>query len=479
LNVGEINLQKVSKEDRGTETRFLTTLSTGGEIPCIVVHPDRKHVEGIYHILNPLTELLPKKGFKPIYLSEEIKPLEQYGKTFEQLAEICALGIVILDGLRPNVLLELGILLGKNKPIIAVQDKEACVAVKSFYQQKWQGSDLTESQFSRLKEPPLGFFSHISDLQGLRVEVVHKDAPLGDPKYPECVINEAINKLMSRIIEEYNKSGLKSVDRISPGYLERFHALWVEVSQYYTGTAQFTVEDVENAIKDMKRLEEESGTKMPSQVYSTIASLYTSLVDRTEWRNVPEIVGYYHQSLEIYGEILRSEREVTLRAEILRKSGDTHWQLSQYQDKAENCKKAIGAYEEALKVYTLERFPMDYAMTQNNLGTAYWTLAEVEEKAENCKKAIGACQKESPESVYSGTLPHAIRHDPEQSWDCLPDASRGREESREQQEGNRGLPASPESVYSGTLPHAIRHDPEQSWDCLLDASRGRGKSGQL
>ena len=41
-------------------------------------------------------------------------------------------------------------------------------------------------------------------------------------------------------------------------------------------------------------------------------------------------------------------------------------------------------------VYSLERFPMDYAMTQNNLGNAYRTLAEVEDRAENCRKAIAA-----------------------------------------------------------------------------------------
>ncbi|MDP2924508.1 MAG: tetratricopeptide repeat protein, partial [Candidatus Omnitrophota bacterium] len=57
------------------------------------------------------------------------------------------------------------------------------------------------------------------------------------------------------------------------------------------------------------------------------------------------------------------------------------------------CKKAIKAYEEALKVRTLDRFPMQYATTQNNLGTAYRTLGEVEAKAENCKKAIKAYEE--------------------------------------------------------------------------------------
>jgi tetratricopeptide (TPR) repeat protein len=56
-------------------------------------------------------------------------------------------------------------------------------------------------------------------------------------------------------------------------------------------------------------------------------------------------------------------------------------------------KISIKAYEEALKVTTLDRFPMQYATTQNNLGNAYSTLAEVEAKAENCKKAIEAYEE--------------------------------------------------------------------------------------
>ena len=60
---------------------------------------------------------------------------------------------------------------------------------------------------------------------------------------------------------------------------------------------------------------------------------------------------------------------------------------------AENCKLAIQACHQALKVRTLELFPMDYATTQNNLGAAYGTLANVEDKAENCRKAIEACEE--------------------------------------------------------------------------------------
>ena len=40
--------------------------------------------------------------------------------------------------------------------------------------------------------------------------------------------------------------------------------------------------------------------------------------------------------------------------------------------------QAVAAYHEALKEWTRERVPLDWAMTQNNRGTALWRLGERE-----------------------------------------------------------------------------------------------------
>ncbi len=42
--------------------------------------------------------------------------------------------------------------------------------------------------------------------------------------------------------------------------------------------------------------------------------------------------------------------------------------------------EAVAAYREALKEYTRERVPLDWAMTQNNLGTALSTLGRARER---------------------------------------------------------------------------------------------------
>jgi tetratricopeptide (TPR) repeat protein len=73
--------------------------------------------------------------------------------------------------------------------------------------------------------------------------------------------------------------------------------------------------------------------------------------------------------------------------------GNTYKTLAEVEAKAENSKRAIEAHEKAMEVYTRDRYPMQYGTTQNNLGNAYSTLAEVEAKAENSKRAIEAYEK--------------------------------------------------------------------------------------
>ena len=95
-----------------------------------------------------------------------------------------------------------------------------------------------------------------------------------------------------------------------------------------------------------------------------------------------------YQVLDIYKELLTAFSELKL-PDVLFMIGykainDGIVRL----EKAKYMKIAIRACEEALKVYTLGSFPMDYGMTQNNLGNAYRILAEVEDREDNSKKAL-------------------------------------------------------------------------------------------
>ena len=62
-------------------------------------------------------------------------------------------------------------------------------------------------------------------------------------------------------------------------------------------------------------------------------------------------------------------------------------------DRAANLRQAIACYEQALRIFTPEAAPFDYATTQNNLGAAYLRLP-VGDRAANLRQAI-ACYEQA------------------------------------------------------------------------------------
>jgi tetratricopeptide (TPR) repeat protein len=119
----------------------------------------------------------------------------------------------------------------------------------------------------------------------------------------------------------------------------------------------------------------------------TVGTVGEAHLDKARYMKIA--IGAYQEALKVYT-LDRFPMDYGMTQNNL---GVAYRTLGEVESKAENCRLAIGAYEQALKVRTLDRFPMDYGMTQNNLGVAYRTLAEVEDKTENCKRAIQACEQ--------------------------------------------------------------------------------------
>jgi len=350
------------------------TLSVEGEIPCFIVFSDRKHVDYIYNIVNCVRACLSKRGFKVELLSEETIPDEYFGGRFEKLAEECVLGVVILDGFRPNVLFEYGFLRGKGRIVIPLQDKKAFVAVRSLYSLV-EGSDeiiksctgLTKVQFAKLKEPSLGYFQNLSDRHGIKAIVVDCGAEFDSCEYPQNKFDHELEKIMPAILKKYREQNLKPVSEVSPSYLVKFHDLVLDISEYYAGTNKFDEGDIDKVVSRMEGLEKDAGSKMPSRVYSMTASLYLSLIEKSDWKDVHKIVSHYERAIGLYTGILNFEKDPVLRSDISKRIGDCHWSASQYKDKVENCRLAIKAYNEALKILTEEEFPEPHKLVKRNL----------------------------------------------------------------------------------------------------------------
>jgi len=97
------------------------------------------------------------------------------------------------------------------------------------------------------------------------------------------------------------------------------------------------------------------------------------------------------KAIELFKEAMagrNAESGKELYSSILNNAGATHLRLAEVTDRVDNCLLAISAFEEALKHRTLTGSPREYAATMCNLGVAYKTLSEVQDEVENASKAI-------------------------------------------------------------------------------------------
>jgi len=79
--------------------------------------------------------------------------------------------------------------------------------------------------------------------------------------------------------------------------------------------------------------------------------------------------------------------------------------LGERESGTEKLEEAVAAYREALKERTRERVPLDWAMTQNNLGNALLSLGERESGTEKLEEAVAA-YREALKELTTGASPH-------------------------------------------------------------------------
>jgi tetratricopeptide (TPR) repeat protein len=412
MAMSEKTTSEISLKDSPSESM------SQGQIPCLLVYPDRKHVEYVNQIVSCLEELLPSLGFSINKLCDQTPPDKHFGENFEKLAEDCILGIVILDGFRPNVLFEYGFLRGKEKVILPLQDKKACIAVRSFYPIRdiQDGADvkantgLTRFQFDRLKQPEIGYFNQLSDRHGINVVCIDRDAELGSPEHPKQKIKASITKLMPEILAKFANQSLQPIKQESSQYFKKLRKVALRILQYYTHTILFDQKQLEEAFNDMQRLEKDSGLTMPSSAYSTLAASFESLAVRTPTVAPTDATKLLSKAVELNERALKIETNLSERVDLYFRIGDAYWSLSNVRDTELNLKKAIKAYEEALTIQTKKDFPTKYAMIKHNLGNVYNSLSDVRHPELNLKKAIkiyqeviGICTKKNFPTQYAMT----------------------------------------------------------------------------
>ena len=185
-------------------------LSSEGELPCILVYSSYTHVKHIKSTLDYVEEYLKNNGFRIALLKDEAKDLSLYSEEFLRVAKNCVLGIVILDGFRPNVLFEFGVLIGLEKPVVLLKDKNAEINIKTLYDITDQNcktvTGLTRSEFKALQNPMIKSSSSIqfSDLS-MKVSEYDHEASKSEPEHISQLLSRNIGIIKTEIEKEGEK----------------------------------------------------------------------------------------------------------------------------------------------------------------------------------------------------------------------------------------------------------------------------------
>jgi tetratricopeptide (TPR) repeat protein len=111
---------------------------------------------------------------------------------------------------------------------------------------------------------------------------------------------------------------------------------------------------------------------------------------------------------------MRTEREefyIPLMIDAPRRLNvdDLHKWVGEREAGTATLEQAVAAYREALKEYTRERVPLDWAATQNNLGTALRTLGKREAGTARLEEAVAAYREALKERTRERVPPDWAR----------------------------------------------------------------------
>lgn len=122
---------------------------------CLVVFSSKEeHIAIVIDCIETVIE--GKKNYQVKKLDSSLKSGDSQYKRLIGLVNECSFAVVILDGLRPNVLFEYGILKGLGKPCIVLLEKEAKVDVVNYF---------PEGERDGIANPKIDMDKHVSDVK--------------------------------------------------------------------------------------------------------------------------------------------------------------------------------------------------------------------------------------------------------------------------------------------------------------------------
>lgn len=266
---------------------------------CFVVFSSREaHVE---IVMDCIETVFQESGqFKVVRLDRHLKSGDsQYAELTELLAS-CCFAVVILDGFRPNVLFEYGVLRGLHKPCIVLLEEEATVDIPGFFPDDTDGLP---------QKPPINMDRHFSDVKDRFYLRYDKNKP----KQIRTLLEAEHRKLSDQIETEFLHSMFPHKEVIETELKAHLNTIVDVFTAGDNDLEGHELQSIELADSHVSRLAKEHNVELPPRYYSTLARSYAKL-------NAPE------KGVELIDDALSGAPDdaalLSDKAFILRLSGD-------------------------------------------------------------------------------------------------------------------------------------------------------------
>jgi tetratricopeptide (TPR) repeat protein len=230
---------------------------------CFVVFSSREaHVD---IVMDCIDSVFQESGqFEVARLDQHLKSGDsQYGELTEHLAS-CCFAVVVLDGFRPNVLFEYGILAGLRKPCIVLVEEKATVDVPGFFSPAIQ--DMPPSPMIDMDKQ----FSDVKDRYYLRYN-------RNKPKQIRSLLEDAYQKLAGQIESEFRDSMFPHKEIVT----SELQAHLTTIVDIFTADQDALKGDEKGALArantHVTRIAKTHNVLLPSRYFSTLARAYAKL----------------------------------------------------------------------------------------------------------------------------------------------------------------------------------------------------------
>ncbi len=226
---------------------------------CFVVFSSREeHVEVVIDCAETVFQETNK--YEVLRLDQRLKSGDSQYAELTDLLSSCCFAIVILDGFRPNVLFEYGILKGLGKPCIVLMDDKATVDIQGFLP-----SDVQEMPLA----PAIDMDRHFSDVK----DRFYLRYDRNKPKQIRATLQAEYTKLEKDIEGKFLHSLFPHKEVIEKELAVHLTAI-VDIFTKSDTFAEGDVAAIDLARSHVERIANENCVTFPHRYFSTLARTY-------------------------------------------------------------------------------------------------------------------------------------------------------------------------------------------------------------